>query len=247
MGGINVDVQFLENRLASFLSDLQNALGFGFQVFTSNGTYIPTSGMLSCLVIATGPGGGGGGADDVSPGRAIGGGGGAGGTVIRRYTSVEIGASQIVVVPAGGVGGDITGSAGTSGSNTLFGAGGTLITAQGGTGGAGAPNGNATVGQGGPGGGALFGDLNIPGGPGYRGDASFQTDSQSKGGAGGNSFWGGGADGAGQTTPFNGVVNGDSASVPGTGGGGGLVVNDNAGAAGGSGASGIIVVLEFVA
>lgn len=120
------------------------AAGVSVQVFTSSGTYTPTSGKTTFLVLATGGGGGGGrGTTNYS-----GGGGGGGGTAIRLYSSAEMGSSATVTVGSAGAAAT-TGNGGTGGTTSFDpGGSGLTITGIGGaggiTGGAGGAGGSST-------------------------------------------------------------------------------------------------------
>jgi len=93
--------------------------GASVQVFTASGTYTPTPGKVTFLVLATGGGGG--------SGIAGGGGGGAGGTAIRLYSINEMGASATVTIGAAG-------PTGNNGGSTVFDPGGSGLTITGGYG-----------------------------------------------------------------------------------------------------------------
>jgi hypothetical protein len=128
------------------------AVGASMQVFTNSGTFTPTAGKTSFLVMATGGGGGGGNGGWVTGGTGSGGGGGGGGTGWRMYNSTEMGSTAAVTVGAGGIAG--SGAGGTSsldpdGSGlTLGGVGGSGGSANSGsTGGAGGAAGGATNAQ----------------------------------------------------------------------------------------------------
>jgi len=148
------------------------ALGASYQVFGANGTYTPTTGKTTFLVVLTGGGGGGG-----VGGSGLGAGGGAAGTAIRLYNTTELGTTASVVIAgaggAGGTGGTSTFTCtGTGGSMLAYGgAGGTDSTTTGIGGVGGATGGSVGFGlQGGQGGAAGYGSYNV----------------------GGASFWGGG-------------------------------------------------------
>ena len=215
------------------------------QVFTSSGTYTPTSGMAVCLVISTGGGGGGGGADcSDTTAVAIGGGGGGGATCIELFTAAQIGASQTVTIGAAGTAGANTGGDGGAGGNTTFGS---LHTAGGGAGGDGILNGDgssAAIGNNVAGGTATGGLINLPGGKGQSGfydDSSFTT----TGGAGGGSFWMG-INWSNRQTAFPGSQAGANGAGPGQGGGGACAEDTTTGAAGGTGSAGFVLVIEFL-
>lgn len=245
--------------VATALATLGAFAGVSIQAFTASGTYTPTAGMKSCIVLTTGSGGGAGGADATGLGdAAAGAGGGAGGTCIEAFSAATIGASQAVTIGAVGTAGSGTGgTAGGNGGNSTFGA---LHTANGGTGGPGSGAGaqNVQVLAGGAGGVPTGGTLNIPGG---HGDNSFAfltldaTDTNeiagASGGQGGASFWGGGGrggvadqDAAGADSTAE-TQAGQAGSAFGSGGGGGACLNMATGVAGGAGAAGCCLVIEF--
>lgn len=220
------------------------------QVFTSDGTYTPTTGMAYCIAISTGGGGGSGGADcNSGTSRAAGGaGGGAGATCIELFTAAQIGASQTVTVGVGGTAGSSAGGNGGNGEDTTFGA---LHTAGGGTGGEGeAADGTYEVAVAGLGGTATGGLVNIPGGDGEDGFGfAISTLTHAEAGAGGASFWGGSGrkqvigvaatTGAGNRPGIAGAAYGSGAS-------GAAVVNNTTGSVGAAGKDGVCVVIEFI-
>jgi hypothetical protein len=206
------------------------------QVFTSSGTYTPTSGMTYCTIELLGGGGGGGGvAGNVLFAAAASGGAGAG---YCRLTTIAatIGASQTVTLGAAGTSGSSSGGNGTSGGNSTFGA---ILTANGGTGGNGSTGTNGFNAVNGVSGGtASGGNINIPGYLSGAGIASFGGTIIIPG-AGANSMYGSGADGG-----ING--NGASASGFGSGGQGASQVANASGFVGGLGTAGYCVVTEFI-
>ena len=104
------------------------ASGANMQVFTSNGTFTPTSGKTTFLVMATGGGGAGGGEG------GEGNWGGGGGTGIRFYNATELGANASVVVGGGGTryfDGYWGTYLGTAGGNSSFDPAGTGLTLSG--------------------------------------------------------------------------------------------------------------------
>lgn len=208
------------------------------QVFTSSGTYTPTTNMSYCDIEVVGGGGGGGGSLTGSFQNAAGGGAGAG-YARGLFSSTTIGASQSVTIGAGGTAGPNTGASpgGTGGSTSV----GSLISATGGAGGAGANVGGIFAGSGAPGIGT-GGDFRTEGAPGYSGDIFVGGLAVS--GEGGSSFFGGGGVGAaaGATTSIVGN-NGNSAG----GGASGAACNDGGSSqVGGTGASGIVVITEYI-
>lgn len=213
------------------------------QVFTSSGTYTPTSGMRYCWVRCQAPGGGSGGADMGTISGAAGGGGG-GEYAEGVFTAATIGASQTVTI------GDI-GTAGAAANGTNGGLGGTtslgaLITCIGGSGGTGtgANSGSQAPRAGGAGGtGGTGGDFRVAGGRGWPGivfDINATTTDELMAGSGGDSVLGRGARG---TTTI------DAAGTVGQnygGGASGATEDDTTGQAGAAGGAGIIIVVEFV-
>lgn len=211
------------------------------QVFTSSGTYTPTSGMAYAILVAVGGGGGGGGSDcsDFTA-MAIAGGGGGGGTAIEVATAATIGASQTVTIGSGGTGGSNTGGNGSSGGDSSVGA---LCTGGGGSNGNGATASFPSVlSDGGSGGVATGGDLNINGGDGFPGDGNY-VGSGARTGAGGA---GGGTLLGGSTRPDNGPA-GRAAVGYGAGGSGSVTTDSTTGNAGGDGQDGVVAILEFIA
>lgn len=193
------------------------------QTFTSNGTYTPAAGMVSCLVICVGGGGAGG---DATATDAVGGGGGGGGTAIKLFDAATVGASQSVTVAAASTG---------AGNSSSFGG---LMSASGGD--VGATINSTTVGvncAGGAGGIGSGGDLNISGGPGGRG-IIFSTNN-GRGGYGGSSYFGGGGAESGSNSA------GSSGTAYGSGGGGGhaSTATDRLG---GDGAAGVVYIIEYI-
>src|SRR5262249_3507055 len=93
----------------SFQAPQSNSFAVNTQIFTSSGTYTPTSGMVYCIVELIGGGGGGGGcgaAGATTIGVAS---GGASGSYSRKTISAAtVGVSQTVTI----------GAAGTAGSST---------------------------------------------------------------------------------------------------------------------------------
>ena len=206
------------------------------QEFTANGTYTPTSGMLYCIVIATGAGGGGGGADGDNG--AAGGGGGAGETAISVLTAATIGASKAVAIGAAGAAGSSAGGSGGTGGNTTLGS--TVVVANGGAGGAGDSSNSGAVGA--DGGASGTGDHLIDGGNGgggVGGSGDGASGATGLGGMGGASFWGGGAAGAKNAAGAAGQAYGS--------GGGGAQTASSTNRAGGPGKAGYMLIFELIA
>ncbi|HGF5590172.1 TPA: phage tail protein [Klebsiella quasipneumoniae subsp. similipneumoniae] len=195
------------------------------QVFTSSGTYTPSTGTKKIRVTLTGGGGGASGCQGTNTSQTVSGaGGGAGGTAISTITSLS--SSYTVTIGAGGSGSSSSAS-GTAGGNSTFGA---LIASGGGAGTLSASG--ATVG--GVGGAASGGSINIVGGLGSDGQAVAFVFA----GNGGASYWGGG----GRAGALGGV-----AAIAYGAGGGGAYDRTLSGTAysGGAGKSGICIIEEF--
>lgn len=158
--------------------------GASIRVFPSSGTsqlYVPTTGKISFLVIATGGGGGGGGGNGYTGGV----GGGGAGTAIRLYTSAEMGTSAAITIGAGGGGGNFYGGGG--GGTTTFDPGGTGLTLIAYGGGAGGPAYNP---YGGGGGGTLNSLIDVIGSSGYQAGSTFWGGGPGRGGPGGGGGYG---------------------------------------------------------
>ena len=150
------------------------AAGASLQTFTASGTYTPTAGKTTFLVVATGGGGGG--------GSGQGGSGGGAGTVVRLYNTTELGSSASITIGAGGG----AGASGGSSSFTPAGTGGVMSGLGGGAGIANGNGGNAGTTSG------TF-SFGLGGQKGIRGlDANYTLGSYSASPPGGASFWGGG-------------------------------------------------------
>lgn len=217
------------------------------QVFTSSGTYTPTSGMDYCIVELVGAGGGGGGcAATGTTSIAAAGGGGAGGYARETFTAATIGASQTVTIGAAGAGGAAGANNGTAGGNSTLGA---LLTANGGGGGTGSSTiTTAATRGGGTAGTASGGDVNINGGAGGAGVGVYTSSTVFfvRGGAGGSNPLGPGA-GVFIMANLSGSANaGDNGKGYGGGGGGAANTRSAAARAGGSGTAGICIITEFI-
>lgn len=197
----------------------------GIQVITATGTYTPTSGTTSALVICQAAGGGGGGnANSSSAG--CGGGGGAGETRIGKVT---ISGTETVTIGAEGTAGASGNNAGGTASDTTFGA---HITAKGGTGGGGAAansvgtNGTTPTGSGG---------VRVPPVTNPYANATL------------NSTCGGGAAlfGQAQQTVAGTHTGGFTGQGYGAGGGGGQSASSGGDRAGGAGAPGAVYIIEY--
>ncbi len=238
--------QFLQTNGSGSLS-WANSIQMNQQIFTSNGTYTPTSGMLYAFVEVVGAGGGGGGAEAVNAGQqSVGGGGGGGAYACSMLSAAVVGASQAVTIGAQGTAGSgATMTNGAAGGISSFG---TLVVANGGLGAVtGAASANFTTVNFGAGGVATAGDLRIPGESGGVGIQTFLTAGVNYvniGGYGGGSHYSpGSAESRGPNTV--GFIGSDYG-----GGGGGA---SNAAAAspqgavdGGVGSSGLVIITEYI-
>jgi hypothetical protein len=206
------------------------------QVFSANGTYTPTAGMLNVIFEVQGGGGAGGGLTTPGAGNiSLGAPGGCGSYAKGRFTAAQIGASQVVTVGAAGVAASNT--AGTNGGTSSVGA---LITAPGGVGGSllnnqapGASNGNGSI-AGTPTG------ANIAQSIGTCPNLSISSSATAaQAGAGAPSIFGNGG-----TPP---ILNGGGVPAQNYGAGGSGVVAGSGGTAqaGGAGKAGIIIAMEY--
>lgn len=206
------------------------------QVFTANGTYTPTTGMLYCQIICVGGGGAGGGAPTTTGVQFSGGGGGGAGEYAQGiFSAATIGASKSVTIGAAGTGN--SGATGGNGGNTSVGS--TIISANGGSGGvttAASAAGNTIAGAGGTGG--TGGDFRTRGQIGSNNWFSVSAGSGS-GGNGANSQYGSGGMASVNTT-------GGAASGYGAGGGGVLNGGSQGNNTGGAGTAGIVIITEYV-
>lgn len=208
----------------------------GVQVFTANGTYTPTAGMVTAVIEAQGGGGAGGGLATPSAGNVSLGAPGTSGSYAKgRFTAASIGASQTVTVGAAGAG--ASNAAGGNGGTSSVGS---LITAPGGVGGGllnnqvpGGSNGNGSA-AGTPTGANIVQAIGTC--------PSLSTSisaSSAQSGAGGASLFGGGG-----IPP---VINGGGVTALNYGAGGSGVVAGSGGAnaAGGGGKAGIVIIWEY--
>jgi len=202
------------------------------QKFTSSGTYTPTPGMRHAVVECQG-GGGGGGAAIFTSGNFTFGSGGGGGTYSRvLLTASAVGASQTVIVGAGGTGG--SGNGGSGGASSF----GSLCTAPGGNGG---PLAQAavSVSTGATGSSPGTGDISVPGGAGATGiGGSPSTVTVFAGAVSGSSVLGGSV-----TTALNNA--GTNGAGYGGGGAGGIDLNITT-RNGGAGAPGVVIITEYI-
>ncbi len=212
-------------------------LSANMQIFTANGTYTPTAGMVYCDVECLGAGGGAGGCSAVN--FSVSGGAGSGAYSRKCFSAATIGASQTIVIGTGGSGG-IGAADGTDGGATTFG--GTLLTAAGG----GRSLANSSIG------GAIAAAAVIANAiciPGRHGGPSLTPTIAAIGtsGAGADSPYGTGGYAqlffiATPTSAFDGVA----ASGYGAGGGGASVGTGGLVKNGGSGTSGLVIITEYI-
>lgn len=214
------------------------AFSVNVQVFTGNGTYTPTSGMLYCTIECLGGGAGGGGAAGSGTTITAGGGGGAGSYARKTVSAATIGASQTVTVGAAANGGTAGNNNGTAGNDTSVGV---ICIGKGGSAGAGAAAG--TAGAGGLGGVAGTGDFTPTGQPGFTSYFSAATGVSSQGGAGGSSLYGGGGR---SPTAVVGATAGNNATNYGSGGSGGTAHASATNVAGGNGSAGVVIITEYI-
>lgn len=245
IAGVGTSGQVLTSNGAAALPTFQTlpaASSFNqvvVQVFTSDGTYTPTSGMKYCTIEVVGGGGGGGGAATQGAATCAGaGGGGAGGYARKTVAAATIGASKSVSVGAAGTAGSAGNNAGGTGGTTSVGS--TIVQATGGVGGGGAPASSGTV-LGGAGGVGGSGDFNANGAPGGAGSGVFVAGvvAYTMGGIGGSSLYGGGG-----VSPTNAA--GNAATNYGSGGSGAALANSASQQAGGAGTAGIVIITEFL-
>lgn len=204
----------------------------GIQVYTSSGTYTPTTGMVSALAFAIGGGGAGGGAA-TSSSAGCGGGGGAGALSIKLLTAAAVGASKTVTIGAGGTAGAAGNNAGNAGGVTSLGS---LLVADSGKGGSGSAANDRGSGGGGGQGGSGTGDITGSGATGHTGTAVPTGGS----GHGGGTMLGGGGVNAGFGN------NGNQGFGYGSGGSGGADSSSSGNKTGGIGNSGILFIIEFI-
>lgn len=198
------------------------------QVITSTGTWTKPAGITKIKVTVVGGGGGGGGCASTASTTCRSGGGGAGGNAIK-FIDVSMTSSEAVTIGAGGPGGNTSGSNGSSGNTTSFGA---HCSATGGAPGQGDSVGNVRK-EGGAAGSGTGGDINNNGSAGTY--SSFQN---AMPGMGGSSLLSGGA--AAVDVAGTGAV-----GLNGSGGAGVRADNVAVGQIGGAGGNGIIIVEEY--
>jgi hypothetical protein len=209
----------------------------GQQVFTSSGTYTPTTGTKAVRVRMVGGGGGGGGAGGGASARCAGGGGSSG---VYWEKWIAPGASitgGAVTIGSGGAGGTSGGGTGGNGDDTSVVIQATTYTAKGGTGNTGlASSGDAYTYAVGPQTGSTAGYDFIAGSPGTAGMCQAGGTLVVAGVGGSNPF------GIGGATPSDSV--GTAGVGYGAGGGGGNH-NGTTDRAGGAGTAGLVIIDEY--
>jgi hypothetical protein len=203
------------------------------RIFTTGGTYTPTSGTGAVIVtVVAGGGAGGGVAVTSSTQQAEGSGGGSGGAVQKTLTTGFAG----VTIAVGAAGASASGAAGGNGGSSSFGS----YTAGGGAGGAlGTATANAGV-LGGAGGTATGADLNIPGSRGWV-SSHILNGGAATSGRGASAPLGYGSGGEEQLASAAGVAG----TGYGSGGGGAINGASQSARAGGNGAPGVVIVDEY--
>jgi hypothetical protein len=230
-------------QLLNSISSVTSRGYLGAQVFTSSGTYTPTSGTTSILAEGVGGGGGGGGAGTPSASTvSFGGGGGSGAHGKLSATAATIGASQTVTIGAAGSAGVSTGGAGGNGTSTSLG---TLLVLPGGTGGSFQNSTAAQVANGGAGGIPTAGTVQTTGQAGMQGSGAYSSPFiLSIGGQGGSNPLGQG--GPMNIIPFGtGQLPGLAGTGYGSGGSGAAVTATSTGIAGGAGKPGYLIIYEY--
>lgn len=244
---------FVQDKFGTPQTKLLNALQLGQMLgpqlliptitsYSTTGTYTWTkpANILFVVVEVVGGGGGGGGAPITSTtGTYSAGGGGAGGGYAKKMiAAASLGATETVVVGAGGLG--VAGSTGTFGGSSQFGS---HCVATGGS--PGAPLGAfSTAGIGGAtglGGIGTAGDILASGGAGMNGARNIET--VSVGGNGGSSIYGGG----GTCVPIATTQQAQGSNAQNYGGGGAGSANGQGkpALAGGNGSKGFVIVYEY--
>lgn len=205
------------------------------QVFTSSGTYTPTTGMRYCIVRVLSGSSAGGGATSIAAQFCTGSGAGSGSYSESVISAATIGVSQVVTVGAAGTA--VVGGNGNVGSASSLGA---LVTTNPGAAGlVGSSSATNSSVLGGAGGVAGTGNIATPGN--YGGTSFSATTIFAISGAGAASQLGGG-------TRANIISSGTSVGIAGgnygAGGSGGVTQGANT-IAGGAGSPGIIIITEY--
>lgn len=226
---------------ASFVGAGGGIKSINQRVFTSNISYVPTSGIVFAVIEVMGAGGSGGSPDD-NDSSNIGGGGGSGEYARAILDAMEIGGSQALTIGAGGTSTSGAGTGGAGGDSSF----GTLIVAHGGGGGTvGDSTSPAPGGAGGSGGTATLGGFLSSGSNGHLSYLINDIGSgRLLGAAGGSGYFGGGAT---EVRNSAGSTDGLDATTYGGGGGGSAVTISSATTAkGGDGFAGVIIITEYI-
>jgi hypothetical protein len=204
------------------------------RIYTNDDTWNKPADLDFVIALAIGAGGAGGGTAATAAGQqAAGAGGGGGGFSLKKIVAASLGSSETVTIGQGGAG--VSGSDGSAGGTTSFGA---HCSATGGGGGeAGPASGTGYFRLGGVGGLGNGGDLNVAGGDG--GNSGVNNGARMQFGFGGSSHLGGGSRSALSGTGRPGLC-------PGTGGSGAAQLASAAAVNGGDGADGIVIVWEYL-
>jgi hypothetical protein len=228
-------------------------IAINVQTFSTPGafTYTPSFGMSYCIVEVLAGGGGGGGCIAAATSWSVGGGGGGGGYAKQIFTTSQIGASQALVIGAGGKAGMSPATPGGTGGNTSFGGAGALLNVSGGIGGTSAPgvslanNPQATFGGSGGYSAVKLGFLNVTGSPGGNG---LGFSSFAYGGTGGGTALGTLMQAPSFNSTIPGAAAGYLASNFGSGGTGGASYAPTFSnpLPGGVGGAGLIIITEFI-
>lgn len=250
-GASGVGAAYSELTLGTNLSmsgTTLNAAGGGVvsvkqQVFTSSGTYTPSTGMLYCIVESVDGGAGGGGVKVASAANVAVAQGGYGGAYGRtRLTAAQIGVSQTVTIGAGGAAGSIAGGDGGLGGATSLGS---LHVGNTATYGGGSTNATTSQvsGEQQPSAGYVTANFTVRGGIGTNG---FATASPliGMGCGGGASYFSTGYIG-GTARVVSAVYAGRDGFTYGTGGSGALSLTSTTGAVGGAGYPGVMIITEY--
>jgi hypothetical protein len=209
---------------------------FGRQVFSSGGTYTPTTGTKAVRVMMVGGGGGGGGANATAGHVSCAGGGGSG---VYWEKWIDPGATvtgSTVTIGAGGSAGSSAGGSGGTGGDTSVIIQGTTYTAKGGIGGTGGTQSGtlALIAGGYPQAGSTAGFDRIAGEPGQPGIIVADSSVGSIGGSGGSNPFGIGGNGPA------------GVALQGNGAGGRGARATSAGVAGEAGAGGYVIIEEYI-